>query len=264
MKTDTVALPPANRGGRPHNLFSMSSADFKEWKGGHAWSETYERLLAQGGASGLTNDGLFLLDLTAVFGFPQFLYTRLRSADNSVDFSFPGVMRREDVGTLIQKWELHSERPGGIKMNWTHGPFLHLSGFPLELCRFPGELARPTPTETWMLVFDGPLTTMRPLLAHRGGWSTLFSKRNNLRRLGCVMGTKLGCLKRVLNAVPELEGPGYFPSEARQAAATACLATGADYFAEKCLTPQPGKALPWMPHAQLLGIDSSTIGELSL
>lgn len=256
MTNYNVAHPP-EKSGRPSNRFTMLPTEYKQWKGAHVWEDKFEGLLAEGSCTGLTRDEDFMLDVVTAGGARDYVYTRLRSSGGEVDFAFPGVMRKADLPRLLKVWELDS-------LDWTNGPYVVLSGFPLSKWGFPWELAKPTEQSMWFMSFESEGVS-QPMLRLRGGWATLFSKKNPTRRLATLIGPNLGDLHKVLTAAPSItEANVPFPEHCATAAMLACFEAGAVYFERKLLKPAPGKLVPWKPHAQLLGIDRSVYAELSL
>ncbi len=255
MAETNVAHPSEVKLGRPSNLFSRSPADFKLWKEAKFWGAHYEGLLSLG-AVGLSENNAFMLELTPVTLAKDFFYTRLLSGDGTVDFAFPGVVRKSALPKLLQVWELESLR-------WSEGPHLHLPGFPLGKWTFPWALAQPTAQPMWFMSFETH-GVEQPLLRQRAGWSTLFSKKNTVRRLGCLIGPNISDLKPLIDSVLVVDANTPFRQGELDRARLVCLEAGADYFERLMLKAKPGKQYPWMPHASLLQLPPNEVSEMTL
>jgi len=239
--------------GRPKNRFTLSPADYKLWYGSKVWQASYEDLLQDGGAVGLSADGMLQLELLPIWGHQGFFYAHLSSADEKVDFAAPMPVRRSDIPALLNVWELNG-------MQWAEQG-MGVPAYRSQVWRFPPQLAVLTKEEMWFVSYevDG---VKGPQLMCRGGWGTYFWNSKPERKLITLLGYDIDSIKKLLLAGPVGRVGFTFPANRATDIVRAALERGADYFHEKLLKAPEGKHFPWLPHAEMLGVKPELMGEL--
>lgn len=252
------ALSPTR--GRPKNHFSMLPSSFKEWFNTHWWRDTHTDLLKEGGTLGMeAADGKLQVELLSVHGHLDYVYVRVTSHDEALEFTTPGPLRVEHLSRLFEVWELE-------KFKWTESTKLGTPAFPLQWS-FRSPFTYPVPSaEAWFCTLHGQGAERTLHLNCRAGWVTALKRNDPDRQLVGLMGTDMRVLQPVLDAAKRVGQPlllgqpmPYTPELFR-----AMLEASATYLREKLLVAPKGKMLPFVPHAEYIGLPTTHMGGIAL
>lgn len=240
------------KAGRPMNAFSMVPATFKNWFAAHQWGQPLFELLAEGGALGMTSiTAPFWVEFRTILGFWDYAYVHLLGREaGSLDCVVPMPLYiPKHIPLLLEEWGL-------LNHAWTQGNKLGSKAYP-EDWRFTSPFATPTSDPIWFVTLEQDGNQMGLMLNYRAAWPSTLKRENKDRQLITLLGP---AMNDVLPFLREAERQGLrlrenttvpYSKELHKVA----IDSGSAYFEQKLLTPPPGFAHAFMPHAALIGVE---------